>query len=343
MKRLHSKITIGQNVFNFVNEVEITSTWKELTDNCSITLPKKITKGDESVFIGERSIFKRGDVVKVELGYYPELTTYFEGYIDRLSLSTPVVIHCENEMWKLKQYSITKSYKSVNVNTLLTDILKGVDFDKNDSNAEIGSFRMTNVTPVNVLEELKKTYSLESFFKGKTLFCGLTYVPKFTKVFNITFERNVVDHSLEWKNESDIKIKLKAISMMPDNSKIEIEVGDVDGEARTGHYYNLTEKQLRDIATREIPKYKFTGFRGSFVTFGDKKISHGDVIQLRSLKFPEQNGFYFVDSSTTSFGQNGFRQNIELGRKAIVGTDFQQSDVTNYELTAFGAPFLIFE
>lgn len=329
MKRLFCEITIGAFTFDFVNEVEIKSTWKELTDTCSLTLPKRITRDGSSVFIGENSIIKRGDAVTVKLGYYPTLETYFEGYVDSLSIGTPVVINCENEIWKLKQYSITKSYKSVNINKLIPDIVKNVLTDVVD--AEIGSFRMTNVSPVNVLEELKKTYSLESFIKEKTLFCGLTYVPRFTKVFNITFERNIVDDSLEWKDEANIKIKLKAISILKDNSKIEIEVGDIDGEVRTGHYYNLTEKQLREIATREIGKYKYTGFRGSFTTFGNKKISHGDIIQLRSLKFPEQDGFYFVDGSNTEFGQSGFRQHIELGRKAIVGTDYQQNDVKNFE------------
>jgi len=126
----------------------------------------------------------------------------------------------------------------------------------------------------------------------------------------------VIDNDLIWKNEDETKIKLKAISMLPDNKKIEIEVGDSDGEQRTAHYYDLTEKTLKTIAESEIKKFKFSGFRGGFTMFGSPRIKHGDVIVLKSYKLPERNGTYFVDTVETTFGQNGFRQKIELGRKA---------------------------
>lgn len=329
MKRLFSKITINKKSgeelnISFVNNISIKSTWKEFVDTCEIKFPKKITKDGSPIVVGLNSIFTRGDKIKIELGYFPNLETYFSGYISKIETGSPLTLKCENEMFILKQTTLTKSYKSINLNILIPEIVS--DFKTDVVDAELGSLRLTKVTPLQVLEEIKKTYSIESFFKDSVLYSGLAYIPKLTKVFNITFEKNIIDHSLEWQNEDEIKIKLKAISMKPDNSKIEIEVGDADGETRTGHWYNLNEKQLKDIATREISKFRFTGFRGGFVTFGNHKISHGDVINLRSNKFPEQNGYYFVDGVQTEFGMNGFRQNVELGRKAIVGTDFQQDE-----------------
>lgn len=334
MKRLFSKITITSKatneeiIFSFVNDISIKSTWKEFVDTCEIKFPKKVTKGGKAIAIGQNSIFKRGDKIKIELGYYPTLETYFIGYVAQIETGSPLTLKCENEMFLLKQTTLTKSYKTINLNVLIPEIVS--DFKSEVVDAELGSLRLTKVTPLQVLEEIKKTYSIESFFKDSVLYSGLIYVPKLTKIFNITFERHVVDSSLDWQNEDDIKIKLKAISMKPDNSKIEIEVGDADGETRTAHYYNLNESQLKEIATREISKFRFTGFRGGFTTFGNQKISHGDIINLRSNKFPEQNGYYFVDGVTTNFGMNGFRQVVELGRKAIVGTDYQSGNEINF-------------
>ncbi len=336
MKRLQSKITITSaesgdvTTLNFTNEISISSTWKKFVDTCEITIPKKITKGGQNIVVGLTSLFRRGDRIKIELCYFPdELEVYFDGYISRVSMDAPVKLFCENSAFLLKQNTVTKSYKSVSLKTLLSDIMPtGITFEAVD--AELGQFRLSNVTPLQILEELRKVYSLEGFFRDGVFYCGLAYVPKNSRVFNITKERNIIDNSLTWQNSEDVKIKLKAISMMPDNSKIEIEVGDVGGEQRTAHYFNLSESELKAVAEREIIKYKFTGFRGDFETFGNKKIEHGDIINLRSYKLPEQNGAYFVDGIETRFGMNGFRQRVSLGRKAISGTDFSINDLQNF-------------
>jgi hypothetical protein len=338
MKRLFSKITINdaktgkESVFTYVNEITIKSTWKEFVDTCEITLPKNTTKNGKPLVAGLNSLFSRGDKIKVELGYYPKLETYFTGYISKIELNTPIKLYCENETFLLKQKTFTKSYKSVTLKTLLSDIIDpSIKVSVPDS--VLGAFRIKNVTPLQVLGEIKSTYGMEAFFKNGTLYVGLMYIPEFSQVWNITHERNVIDSSLNWQNEDDVKIKVKAISMKPDNSKIEIEVGDEGGEQRTAHYFNLTEKQLKEIATREIVKFKFTGFRGGFTTFGNSKISHGDIINLRSKKLSEQNGTYFVDGVETTFGQSGFRQRVELGRKAIVNAGASVRDLENSHIT----------
>lgn len=335
MNRLYSKITITSaesgdiTTLNFTNEISISSSWKQFVDKCEVTIPKKITKGGQNIVVGLSSLFRRGDKIKIELGYFPLLETYFEGYISSVSMDAPIKLFCENESFLLKQNTTTKSYRSVTLKNLLSDVLpSGIEFEAVD--AELGQFRLSNVTALQVLEELQKVYSLEGFFRNRILYCGLAYVPKNSRVFNITKERNIIDNSLSWQNEDDIKIKLKAISMLPNNSKIEIEVGDVNGEQRTAHYFNLSESELKASAERDIVKYRYTGFRGSFQTFGNKNIEHGDIINLRSYKLPEQNGAYFVDGVETTFGMSGFRQNVTLGRKAISGADFSINELQNF-------------
>lgn len=331
MKRLFSEITITSATtkavtkFDFVAEIGITSTWKEFTDKATITIPKKITKGGQSIVNGSNAIFKKGDIVQIKIGYYPTLTTVFDGYIARVEIDAPVVLHCEDEMFKLKLNTITKSYKTINLKELVKDISGTTKTDVVD--AELGQFRITNATPCQVLEELKSTYMLDAFIKNKTLHVGLRYIPELSKKHKLLFEKHIIEHSLEWQNIDDVKINMKMISMLPNNKKIEIEVGDVGGETRTAYFYGLTEKEMRKIALDEIKKFKYTGFRGGFTTFGEPVMNHGDVVELTSLKFPERNGEYFIDAVERKFGQSGSRQIVEIGLKSIVGNGFGETSL----------------
>lgn len=315
MERLFCHIKIGSNNFDFVTDVELNSSWKEFTDTAKLTIPKRITKNGELITNGTGSVFKRGDAVEIKLGYFPNLTVRFTGFVSSVKIDTPIEIEIEDEMFLLKQSTFTKSYKKVDLKTLLKDMI-GDKIPIDAVDADLGAFRITNVTPLQVLDELKKTYYLDVFVQNGKLYVGRQYIAENRVDHTVVIERDVVDNDLIWKSEDETKIKLKAISMLPDNKKIEIEVGDPDGEQRTAHYYDLTEKTLKTIAESEIKKFKFSGFRGGFTMFGTPKIKHGDVVVLKSYKLPERNGTYFVDAVETTFGQNGFRQKIELGRKA---------------------------
>lgn len=134
--RLISKITITQQptttypergaeyVLDFVNDIEITSSWKNMTDTAKIVMPKKVyvktptgivTWQDKYMYANtpEAPIIMRGDRIKVELGYYykptpqseyrAETNIEFEGYITKINPKVPLVIECEDNMWLLKQ------------------------------------------------------------------------------------------------------------------------------------------------------------------------------------------------------------------------------------------------
>jgi hypothetical protein len=308
-------MTIGNKFFRWATEISIQSSWKQFTDNVKIVIPKNIRSGGQPIVNGENSLFKRGDKVSIELGYFPNLTKVFDGYVSDIKINTPIELTCADAMFLLKNKSFSQTWKKVSLKQLLTFITDGTGIPFDCPDADLGSFRVVNVTAVQILDELKKTYFLDAFIQNGKLYVGRQYIAENEIIHEITIEQQVIENSLVWRDEKDIKIKLKAVSMMPDNTKIEVEVGDGDGETRTAHYYNLDKKTLTKIATNEINKFKFTGFRGGFETFGEPVIKHGDLIELKSLKIPERSGRYFVDSVETTFGMNGFRQKIELGRK----------------------------
>ena len=165
MERLFCEIKVGENKFDFVTDIEIVSTWKEFTDTAKLTIPKRITKNGELITNGTGSIFKRGDKVEIKLGYFPNLTLRFSGYVSAVKIATPIEIEIENQMFLLKQSTFTKSYKKVDLKTLLNDMIGG-KIAINSVDADLGAFRITNVTPLQVLDKLKKTYYLDFFVQG---------------------------------------------------------------------------------------------------------------------------------------------------------------------------------
>lgn len=314
MFRLSSDIRIGGYFIKGVHEIEVQSSWDELTDTCTLTFPRRVDWRGKSLASGSDPLLKRNDAAIVQLGYDDENVEVFQGYISKLTTDIPVVIECQDTAYLLKQTTITKSYKDVELSELLEAILPSqVPFSA--PTVRLGQFRISNATPAKVLEYLRENYTLKSWFRGGRLYCGFAYVPELQRTHIIRFERNVVEHSLEYLRQEDVKIKLKAISMKPDNTKIEYETGDEDGEQRTVYFYDVNEADLKKLANDEIERLRYEGYRGSLTTFLQPQINHGDVVDLRSAAYPERDGRYLVKSVTTNFGMNGGRQTLELDSK----------------------------
>lgn len=312
MLRPTAKISIGDFQFDFLNELEIVSSWNTLTDTAMLKIPRKIKRGGETLVVGSNNLFKRGDKVEIMLGYYPESSHAFTGYVSAILPESPLVLKLEDSAYLFKQNAITTSYKDTTLKKLLSDLCP-IRFVSVDAN--LGAFRISNANFAQVLAELKKTYGLVSWVRDEVLYCGLAYFPDTSRKHKLIVQRDVIENSLEYMREDDVKIKVKAISIFGDNTKIEVEVGDPQGAQRTLTYYGLNESDLRATAERELPKLLYEGYRGSLTTFGAPMIKHGDTVELVDIKLPERSGEYLVDNVVTTQGMSGYRQKIELGAK----------------------------
>ena len=324
-RRLFSKITIfealnGRDlILDLVHKVELSKTWETLTDMGTIVLPGRLKRGDRTITVGSSGILKVGQKIKIELGYYPTLNTEFEGYISEIEPKSPAIIHVEDSMFLLKQNNITASYASVNVRTLIPDLLSKAGITGIQTNlidANIGTLRVSNANIAEVLEELRKNYGLYSYFRGNVLTVGLAYPNTPTKR-EYGFQVNIILDNIDNQDETDIKINLKGVSVQEDNTKIEYESGDKGGDQKTLYYYNISFSELKKIIDNEVTKYRYTGYFGEFKTFGDPFADHGDVAVLQDLRFPERDGEYFIDKVNTSFGVGiGYKRDLKLGLKA---------------------------
>lgn len=313
MRAMSSYITMTDpgtgEVYVFRNNagIEIIDTWKELTGTAEIRLPN---------YYGalERKI-KTGFAVEVYLGYDGDLKLEFAGYVAERSAGSPITFKCEDEMWQLKQQEITQAWES----TTLEEVIKYLVPDAVITylpSITIAPMRIDRVTVAKALQELKKNYNLVIYYRGKKLHVGASYQERLGRV-KYKFSSAIANAnvgSLEYKREDDVRIKLKAISLQPDNTKIEIALGDTEGEARTLHFYDLTEAELRQQGEAEIEQLKYNGYRGALAAKGIPFVQHSMVAEVADDKYPERAGDYFVDEVVTTYdGSDGFSRNVMLG------------------------------
>lgn len=326
MLRINTEITINDVVFSGANSIEISSSWEDLTDTATILIPNKFKRNNKNITVGDQGFFKRGDEVKIEMGYFPLLNTFFEGFIRRITVDNLIKIECEDLTFNLKQEPVTKSFKAIKLSDFLAD-LTTEPFEAID--ATLGKFRISNSTVAKVLEELQKSYGLVSYVRNKILRVGLAYYPEDANNVVFDLEGNIVSNSLEFIDADELQIVVKGTSMQSDNKIIqrwayynklnELVLTSTDpkkGETDTLSVPLQSQSQIDGFITQRLEKRLSTGITGSIIGFLDPQTNHGDIVELKSAKFPEKEGKYLVKRVNTSMSiSGGARQEIELDIK----------------------------
>lgn len=75
---------------------------------------------------------------------------------------------------------------------------------------------------------------------------------------------------------------------------------------------NVTKEQLIEEAKQFWAKQVPNGISGSIVIFGDVFVKPTEIIGLIDMRYPEKNGYYYVESVSTSFGLDGYRREITI-------------------------------
>lgn len=321
MLRLVSEIIIEGDetwLFNAVHEVVVVQDVESLTDTCEIQLPKKI-KWQNAVSASGKPPVKRGDRITIKLGYDDELVTRFSGFVRSVDAKVPIVIKCEDGMFILKQQIIKpKAYKNASLKEIITDLLAGtgIDFKLVDDNLKIGKYRFTRKTVAEELQELKEKYMLMSYFRRieeqEVLYVGLAYPTDNRKKNVFKHSKNIISEDFEYRDKDDIRVRVEAISFDSKNKKHVIELGDKDGDLIKIRIDGISETELKKYAKQSLERYKQSGFKGSFETFGVPEVLKCDMVDITASDGNQ--GVYLVKKNEITFGQRGYRQKIELGQ-----------------------------
>jgi hypothetical protein len=317
MKALCCHITIANYTFTGVYSCVVETSTRSLADKATIELPISAVF-ENSKRLNISSKIARGDKVVIELGYDDDFTTEFKGWVENVAVTTKTVITCENDAFLLRKNIDNKIFKGTNLKEIIDYAISGLGITLNSDipTISLDGFIIKNSTAIGVLEKIKQQYGLTAFFDiyGK-LYIGLAYVVKPGEV-TINLDTCPDDNSdLKFIIEEDMKVKVKAVSIQKDNSKIEVETGDSEGDLRTLTFYNISDKaQIKKLADEELKKFKFTGYKGKITTFGWPISKKSMTVILKDKNYPDREGSYYADSVKTTFAK-GYRREIELGVK----------------------------
>jgi hypothetical protein len=295
-------------------KIEYESTWKEITDRGSLTLPRNVKFFDKNKV---RDTFRRGDAITVYFGYDGNLVKEFEGYITEVAADIPIVIKFEDEMYNVKRLPVNFSSPNITLQDLFQIMIPGYELDILEG-VTLGAVRLAKTQVGAVLEKIKQDWGLYTYMRGKTVVCGKYYADDSSEnKVNFHLERNCVSTSLNYKNKEDVQIKIKVVSTLTNGTKIEVDnIGDKDGNERQLTFYNITLKaELERLGKLEYEKYKVDRFDGSFVGFGIPSVRHGLRCELKSSLYEDREGIYYIEKVGKTFEIGGIRQTITLGDK----------------------------
>jgi len=318
-----SASTGKQYTLDSFTSLEITSSWKHLGELATLKLGR--LRGQLNKQLAE------GDGVEIRLGYDGVLHTEFVGYIARLLPNQPFEIRCLDEIYHLQRTNINQSWKETTLKTVIEAITQGqgldIQFAEEVPEVELKPFRVANANAAKVLQKLKSEYGLAIYFRGKSLYVGLPY----SEDVGITFpqiddsgviydlQKNVLATELEYRRAEDVKIRLKAISILKNNKKLEVTVGSDEGELRTWISPEpISDKTtLKKIAEEKIQLYRYSGYKGGIKTLGIPFVVHSARCKIKDETYPEREGLYFIDEvKTTVTKTGGFKRMVKIGRKA---------------------------
>lgn len=325
MLELNYHITIGPYLFTRVVGVKVSSGWRTLGDTAIIELPglkgllaRKTTKGGG---------IKAGDAVSIRLGYNGQLTTEFEGFVTLVKPNIPMVIECEDYLYKMRKVQLASKScpKLTQALQLIKEQVPEVEISREVDEINLGTLRL-DYTAATLLQKFQKDYGLACYFRGKKLFVGLplTDTANDAASYRIRYNGpgNVIATDLEFRTTDQVKLRIKAIGVTKDGRdvvKVEDNIGDPDGELRTLFFWDVKDRaQLEELARAELAKAKFDGYQGSITGFGWPVIRHSDAVWFRDDLFPERAGKYFVDEVVVTSGLKGYRREVKLGLRLDV-------------------------
>lgn len=104
--------------------------------------------------------------------------------------------------------------------------------------------------------------------------------------------------------------------MLKNNKKIQVEVGDKNGELRTEYYYGIEDKDvMRTLGEGLLTKYKVEGYKGSITTWGVPIINHSMGAMLIDPRYNGRKSTSVVDTVEDLFNDNGWELNLTIGQK----------------------------
>lgn len=316
MYALCSQITVGGKAFNGVHEVVVRRSVYELGATATIKVPVTAVlkqQGQPSVYIETAKSIRVGDPVEIRLGYNGSYNLEFKGYVRQLNLKAPLEIACEDAFYLTRERSITHSGK-----TTLEALLKKCGLQVGyAAKLTLSAFSVSAKPVAWVLGKLKTDYGLCIYFDME----GRVYASEPHKLVGDTvryrLRENVIsDDDLTYQHADDVKLKVKAVCIYRDGTKVEATVGADGGREKTVYFYDVKDqKELSILADAELKRSRYDGYAGKLETFLFPFAAPGMVARVEDYLYRDRSGSYYVEGVETTFGTSGARRKVDIGVK----------------------------
>lgn len=308
-----------------------------MTDTATIELSNVIYTRTRNV-IQENSLLtatiKRGDPVWIYSDFdtsFDALPLKFQGFVSRATGGEVITVVCDDYMYVLKNINVpSKRFNTVTLKDYVKYILQGakIGYELIDPEMNLGTIQIDNnslLNAVQCLEVLKETYGLVSYFNGKILHIGKVLNTSEVE-HNFIFQHNIIEDNLTYRNDEDVNLVIKGISLLDNDTKIErfaymvngekkVSLAGISGEQITLNYYNKTAEQLEELLLNNFEKYIYKGYSGNFMTVLRPDVNPGDKVNLFNISFPERDGKYRIKGVRKETGMDGGYQTIEIDYK----------------------------
>jgi hypothetical protein len=315
--------------FDYVNQIEVKTSCKNLTDTAVVKVPRKIRWR----FRPLTDFISRGDTISIAAGYAEYgIETIFKGTITGVENGVPLVIRCENEMYAFKTINVpAEKIAKFDLKAYIEKHARGIQVEIPE-NLTFGSMDIrTPMTLAQALDAIMKTYPyVKGFFQDGVFRAVLNTLPGAGKR-DIVFSpaRNMVSDSLTYTRSEDVRIGIKAVSILRSNQVLEAYApkeaftADAKGaktiksdyEQRQFYCPQCTDlKSVQGYADKMAAEWMTDRMSGSFRALGVPYVRKSDIVRFADDYRPERNGKRFVvDAVDYTFGTSGYSQNITLG------------------------------
>lgn len=302
--------------FDGVHDVAIERSIYKLGATATIKVPVTAVlkyEGQPATEVETAKAIKVGDPVSIELGYDNVYNLEFKGYVKQLNLRTPLEILCEDEFYQTRLKSVTLQGK-----TTLSDVLSACGLSVGYSaTLTLAQFAVDNKPVSWVLGKLKTDYGLSIFFDLE----GKVYASEPFKVVGDSVKyklrQNVIsDDDLKYQRADDVKLKITAVCIYRDGTKVEAEIGASDGTEKKLFFYDVQDQnELAALAEAELKRYSYDGYAGKIKTFLFPYAAPAMTAEIYDEIYNERDGRYYIEGVTVTYGRNGARRSVEIGLK----------------------------
>jgi hypothetical protein len=313
------KISIGNYNLKMIESVNIKRSVESLVDTATITLPATVF--NKALNVDEK--IKRGDDVKIELGYDDNLVTEFEGYVESVTTDGgSLVLNCEDSIFLYRVEIPNKELTNVKVKDILNYVNTEVGKKQNkkfslncDYDFSYDKFVIKNANGYDVLKKIQEEAKPNIYLKGDVLHIH----PQYSEIFGhvkYDFTKNIEADGtdLKYKKKENRRVKVTIEYTGIDGKTKKYEFGDMGGESITKKTSTTDQKSIKLLAQQEYESKSYDGYEGSFQGWLIPYCDAGYKVTITDPDYEYKDGTYYVLGVEIKFSEQGGVRIITLGK-----------------------------